>query len=189
MYQKDPIPTYEQAFEALKEGDDDTLAAALFACELEDGHYIEQVTKAIRGLLRRGDLAPSQIVTIGRALHGLARMPLRTPGLDIHISLLDKFNNEATSYDFFISSDRFATESGGYVDSGHGSDSFSGPTFQVEAGFRDYTGIDIIGERWSDVFSEMTAAELHVQDDSDDSLLDWEHPDGSQFWQWIAEHD
>jgi hypothetical protein len=189
MRPKDQIPTYDQAVKAMENGDNDTLENALFAFTIDDGYYIEQVTKAVRGLLKRPGLTPRQIVSIGRALHGLERLPLRTPGLDIQISLVDKINDAASSYHFFISTDRFATESGGYDNFGFGTDSFSGPTFEVEYGFREYDSISIPEVSWSNIFSEMTAAELQIEDNSEDSLMDWDHPDGSIFWEWIANHD
>ncbi len=189
MQQKDFIPTYNEALEALRNGNDKVLEQALFAFERDDMYYVEQVTEAIRALLRRADVTPEMAISIGHALLGLDRLPLRTPGMDIRISLVVKTNNDATSYDFFISTDRFATESGGYIDSGYGTDSFSGNTFEVENEFRSYDGYQITSERWADIFNEMDLSQIKITDDSDDSILDWEHTDGSEFWGWIANHD
>jgi hypothetical protein len=187
MNQKDTIPTYDQAIEALKNDDDQVLEKALLVFDIEDCYYVEQVTNAIRTLLKRTDLTPSQIVGVGHALHGLGRLPLRTPGLDIHISLAIKGEGGAEEYELYFTEDQLLTTSGGYIDSGHGSDSFSGTTYSVEVGYREYEGFGIA--IWPEVFSEMTAAELKVEDCSDDSLVDWKHPDGSEFWEWIANHD
>lgn len=183
------IPSYEQAIQALYDEDDDTVADALFAFDPDDDYYVDRVKDAVRALLKREDLTPQQIVGIGRALHGLGRMPLRTPGLGVHISLSEKTENAATSYDVFVDSDRFATESGGYEDSGYGSDSFSGQTFAVENNVREYEGWSSATESWPSVFSEMVHAGLTVEDFSDDERLDWEHPDGSIFWKWIEEYE
>jgi hypothetical protein len=184
-----PLPSYEQALAALNNRDDKTLKDAVFAFTMEDGYYIEQVIEAVRSLLKRPDLSPRQIVGIGHALHGLARLPLCTPGLDIHISLYEKINNDATSYDLYLSSDRFATESGGFIDSGCGTDSMSGPKFEVERGYHNCDGGMSSPEEWSRIFSEMKFAKLEIEDLSDDKLLAWAHPDGSRFWDWIADHD
>ena len=189
MSNKHQIPTYIQAIQALKNGDDDTVASAVFAFKVDDGYHIERVTEALQSLLKRTDLTPDQIRSIERSLYGLGRLPLRTPGLDVCISLITKGDSGAMSYDLFLSSDRFATESSGYIDSGCGSDAISGLTFEVKACFRNYTGFLIEVDNWPDIFSEMSAAELHIDDQSDDSLIDWEHPDGSLFWEWIAKHD
>ncbi len=160
-----------------------------FSFEIDDTYYIEQVTKSVQSLLDRPNIMPDQKTSIKRALLGLRRLPLRTAGLDIHIALVDKFNNSATSYDLYLSSDRFATESGGYSNFGFGTDSFSGNTLEVEYGLRDYTGFHIFQESWHTIFHEMTAAELYIYDASADNLLDWGHPDGSIFWKWINNQD
>jgi hypothetical protein len=185
---RDVIPTYDQALQALKTGDEDTLAAALFAFEFDDGYYVGRVTEAVRALLHRADLTPQQIVAIGRALHGLGRMPLRTPGLDIHISLANEGESGAMSYDLILNVDRFSTDSGGYVNAGFGSDSVSGIMFAVESSYREYTGWAIAMESWPDIFGEMQTDELSIQDDSDEDLIDWDHPDGWPFWEWIEQH-
>ncbi len=189
MKQKDPIPTYEQAIEALENGDKNILEKALFPFKIDDAYYVEQVTKAIHALVERPAITPHQIVSLGRALHGLKRLPLRTLGLDVQISLVNEFNGAAESYRCYISTDRFATKSGGYDNFGFGTDSFSGPTFEVEPGSREYDGYYITAESWPEIFSEMTAAELRIEDDSEESLIDWDHPNGSAFWDWIAKHD
>ena len=183
---KDPIPAYDQAIEALENENSEVLADVLMAFESDDRYYIEQVIHAIRALLKRTDLAPDQIVGIGHALHGLGRLPLRTPGLDVYISLSIKNESGAEEYELYFTEDELVTTSGGYVDSGCGSDSFSGPSFRVETGFREY---QLSSENWPDIFREMTGAKLEVENCSNDSILDWHHPDGTKFWQWIANHD
>ncbi len=189
MNQSNPIPTYDQTLAALRNHDGTIMEKAIFPFEIDDGNYVGQVTKAIRSLLDRPDLIPSQIVAIKRTLFGLGRLPLRTPGLDVHLSLVDSINNNSTSYDLYLSSDHFAVTSGGFMDYGFGTDSFSGPTFEVDSVSRVYT-CEMSGvEEWTQIFCEMKFAELRVEDLSDDNLLDWEHPDGSQFWEWIADHD
>ena len=189
-YKKEP-PSYEQALIALQNGDDETVADALFALEIDDDYYIEKVSAAVRSLLQRKDLTPRQIMSIGRALHGLSRMPLRTPGLYIHISLTMKGKQSAQSYDLFIGQNYFGTESSGYADFGFGfgTDSFSGNTFAVETNSHRYDGMSVGIESWPGVFSEMKAADLEIEDESDDEFLDWDHPNGDRFWKWIEEHE
>jgi len=186
MNRKDQIPTYDRTIESLKNADAEVLDEALLAFDIDDAYYIEQVTNARRNLLKRTDLTPNQIVGIGHALHGLGRLPLRTPGLDVYISLSIINESGAEEYELYLSDDQLVTTSGGYVDSGCGSDSFSGPSFRVETGFREY---QLSSENWPDFFREMTGAKLEVENCSNDSILDWHHPDGSKFWQWIANHD
>jgi hypothetical protein len=184
------VPDYDDVKLALNYDDDETVANALFAFNIEDSYYILRVTEAVRKLLERGELTPRQIVSIGRALHGLGRLPLRTPGLDIHISLFYKMGEGYQSYDMYISESRFATESGGYDNfGGLGTDSFSGITFSVGIGYREYDGFLIETENWPDHFTEMLNNSLEIHDGSDDSRLDWNHPDGDVFWEWIENHD
>jgi hypothetical protein len=189
MQPNNKIPAFDQALEALKAGNGAILQEATFALDYDDATYIGQVIEAVKKLLHRSDLTPQQIVSIGRALHGLNRLPLRTPGLDVHLALVINNESGAESYDLFLSEDRFATESGGYVNSGHGSDSFSGPTFEVESEYRGLEGWHFGVLEWPKAFSQLDGAELKIEDISDDSLLDWEHPDGSVFWHWIANHE
>jgi hypothetical protein len=179
------IPTYEKVSEALKSGDNDTIKSAVFSFEIDDLYYVDQVTKAVRSLLDRPSISPDQVTSIKKALLGLSRLPLRTAGLEVEISLVNKLNNAASSYIFFISSDRFATDSGGYDNFGFGTDSFSGASFEVGPSYNEISGYY---DTWVDVFREMTAAELIIHDESDDSLLDWDHPDGTAFWEWIDNH-
>ncbi len=183
------IPDYEDAKLAIYYGNDEILEAALFAFQSEDSYYVGRVTQAVQNLLRREEITPRQIVGIGRALLGLGRLPLRTPGLDVQISLSYKIGDGCQGYDLFISADRFATESGGYDNFGFGTDSFSGTTFSVEPGCREYEGFLIETENWPDQFIEMLKNDLKVVDCSIQDLLDWDHPDGEVFWDWINDHD
>jgi hypothetical protein len=188
MMQKEQIPSYDQAFQAYKNGDDEIVKNSVFAFKIYDAEYIGKVIEAVRKLLSRPDLTPRQIVGIGHALHGLNRLPLRTSGLDVELSLLMQNESGAESYDLYFTVDGFRTDSGGYVDFGPGSDSFSGPSFEVEPEYRGEEGWSFGSLEWPAAFSEMSGAELRVVDLSDDRLLDWEHPDGSIFWEWIADH-
>jgi hypothetical protein len=188
MTERNPIPAFSLAIEALSNCDKDTLEIALFPFEIDDGHYFERIKIAVRNLLKRPDIIPRQIVSVGRLLYGIARFPLRTPGLDISLSLVSKFGGEATVYGLFLNEYRFSTKISGYINSGFGTDSFSEVTYEVEGHRRRYEGWNIFTESWPDVFNEMELAELDIQDESQDDLIDWSHPDGSEFWGWIANH-
>jgi hypothetical protein len=183
-----PTTLYDQTLAAWTAGDDEFVANALFAFEIDDGDYIQRVTEAIRSLLELPDLTPRQIVAIGRMLLGLSRMPLLTPGLGVEVSLRFKTEQSAISYDLFFSQNHFETSSSGYNNFGFGSDSFSGSNFIVESHARQCDAGASYAESWPDIFLEMTAAALEIRDDSDDQLLDWEHPNGAVFWGWIEQH-
>ena len=188
MALKEEIPSYDDTLQALRDGDDETVARAVFPFEYDDAEYVERVKTAVRILLDRASLEPRQIVAIGRALHGLERLPLRTPGLDIEISLTIKGESGAMSWDLYLNSGEFCTDSSGYQDSGYGSDAVSGERFSVEARCREYTGRYLERESWPDAFIEICEQPLTILDDCDDRLLDWDHPSGGEFWEWLAKY-
>jgi len=75
------------------------------------------------------------------------------------------------------------------MDLGYGADSFSGPTFEVGIGFRFLDNI-IFGPDWPAMFIEhVEDGELEINDYSKDSELDWDHDDGSEFWDWIRDNE
>ncbi len=182
------IPTYAQAVEALERGDDAIVEAATLRFEPCDAEYVFLVDRAIRSLLRRPELEAKQLVSIGRALHGLSRLPLRTAGINIEISLSTKGPGGGGSYDFKLGPDCFDTEAGGYIDSGCGTDGWSGPSFMADSGGRQEEPNGYILQGWPDMFTEASGSDLTIVDLSDDSLMDWEHGDGSPFWEWIESH-
>jgi hypothetical protein len=185
VIKKDVIPTYDQALQALSNGGEQIIRQAIFPFKYYDGEYVCQVAEAIRSLLNRSDLTPAQIVSVGRVLHGLHRMPLRTPGLDIQISLSIVNPGGGESYTLHICEDEFSAESSGYIDS----DNLSGFTFSVDTVGRDEHGSNFSVESWPEAFEQLNFADLHIDDDSENNIMDWEHPDGSDFWEWIAKHD
>jgi hypothetical protein len=187
---KDAVPTDEEAFQALQQGDAELLSQALFAFEIDDGGYIEKATQAVRSLLARPDLTSAQSESIGRAMYGLERLPLRTPGLDLEISLVIKDEDSAVEYSLCISEDRFSTTSGGYANfgSGGGSDSFSGSTFTVEPGWRGFDGWHLTASDWPDQFMKMRGARLNIQDCSELDIPTGAQIDLWPFWEWILHH-
>lgn len=165
------------------------ISDVLYLFELDDGYYIQRVSRAIRDLLRREDLTPKQVHSIAKMLLGLERLPLQTPGLNVSIELYEKVDGEATSYEIAFGGNEFRTASGGYVEGSMGSDSFSGPTFEVGQQFRSCDVFDISDLYWPQYFSDLSVqAKLRIEDNSDDELLDWEHSNGLIFWVWIESH-
>lgn len=178
---------YTDTLSRMQHGED--ISDVLFHFDSDDGIYIYRVTNAIRALLKREDLTARQIASIAKLMLGLERMPLTTPGLDLSIELSEKGEGGAGSYSIELDENEFRTESGGYVNGPMGPDSVSGPTFEVGIKFR-YSDVSWNFELdWPDIFAEMRHhAKLTIRDESNDALLDWEHPDGSIFWEWIETH-
>jgi len=165
------------------------LSDVLFWFDYSDGEYIYQVTEAVKRLFTRKDLTPKKAFSISKLLLGLSRLPFITPGLDVRISLSNRYPTEAVFYAVGLNEHEFITESGGYMDLGYGADSFSGPTFEVGIGFRFLNNI-IFGPDWPAMFIEhVEDGELEINDYSKDSELDWDHDDGSEFWDWIRDNE
>lgn len=165
---------------------EEDISDVLFCFEGDDQYFIERVIRAIKALLKRDDLTASEISSISKLLLGLQRMPLRTPGLYIRMDLSQKLDGDSTTYSISIDEDEFRTDSGGYVEGPMGSDSFSGQSFEVGQRFRDCDAWLIIDYSWPEVFAEMAQiSRLSIEDYSDSASLDWEHPDGTVFWEWI----
>lgn len=186
MLSRDQIPSYTQALAALKNGDDATVESALLRFDIRDHDFVQAVTQAVRVQLTRPGLTPLQIVTIGRALLGLERLPLRTPGLDINITLAFRGEDWVESYDLYVSEDRFITDTGGHANFGYGTDSIGSMAFEVEPGYRNEDG-GFSEAVWLSVFQNVDGAELKVEDCSEGEGLDYRPCDPEPFWEWLGD--
>lgn len=183
------MPTYSYTEIVRQMESREDISEALFCFEDDDQFYVERVILAIKALLKREDLTANHAFSISKMLLGLQRMPLRTSGLYVRIELSIELNGEASSYSISIDEDEFRTESGGYTAGPMGSDAYSGPTFEVGKRFRSSDVWMIFDLNWPEVFSELAKeSKLTIEDYSDATSLDWEHPDGSIFWEWISSH-
>jgi hypothetical protein len=175
---------FTKTVQRMENGED--ISDVLFCFEGDDQYYIERVIKAVKALLKHRDISANQTSSISKLLLGLQKMPLITPGLYVRMELSEKLNGDATTYSISIGEDEFRTDSGGFVSGPMGSDSFSGPTFEVGKRFRNCDVWMIYDLDWPEVFAEMSQhSKLTIEDHSDNGSLDWEHPDGSIFWEWI----
>ncbi len=153
----------------------------------EDIVLLERVINAVEALLCRDDLSPVQINSISKVLLGLRRIPLMTPGLDIELGLLNEGEGGSYEYTLVIKEDHFELSSGGFQLFQWGSDSISGPTFEVENHYR--TDMNIFDLNWTDIVLEgVKNFRIRIDDTSDDSQLDWANDDGSIFWDWLGEN-
>ncbi len=178
---------YTDIFSKMKHNED--ISEALYHFQIEDGYYVERVIKALDILLERNDLTSIQASSIKKIILGLERLPLPTPGLNVRIELSEKGEDGAVEYSICLDENEFMTDSGGFGNGPGGSDSYSGLAFQVGKKFRNCDAWTIFDLSWPDVFAEMSQnAKLSIIDDSDNALLDWDHPDGSIFWEWIEAH-
>lgn len=174
------ITLYEKAYAGFLAGQD--ISDYLLAIDAEfEGWWIEQIASSLRKLLNRDDLTLKQLVGICKLLLGLHRLPLITPGLDILLSLCMRVEDEAGSYEIGLSDERFYVSSGGMLRGPLGFDSYSGVTVEIEQHFHSDNYLYEVS--WLEELSGMVEhMSIRIEDDSDDALLDWDHPDGSVFW-------
>jgi hypothetical protein len=175
---------YELARNRLENEED--ISNFLLNFEPEDSVLIERVIRAIKAFLTREDLTPAQVNTISKVLFGLYRFPLKTPGLDVELSAYNEGEGGLFGYTLILREEHFELSSGGFERFPGGSDSVSGPTFEVEDHYR--TDLNIYDLTWADIVLEGAPNFiLEFMDCSDDKQLDWRHDDGSIFWQWLVE--
>lgn len=149
-----------------------------FKLEDEDHEAIGLAKKLIRLLLAKPDVSPRQIVGLGRALYAWERLPQVTPGVFCEFGVCyrsgDKIFSQMRYVSFLISEQDFEISMGGSVyDSAVGSDTISGPKWQVEIG--GYSNREFEGEM--DALEEKIlkylrlGAKITVDDQSEDMAI------------------
>ena len=153
--------------------------------ELEDEDYeaIGLAKKVIRLLLAHPDVTPRQIVGLGRALYAWDRLPQATPGVNSEFGVCyrsgDKNFSQMRYVSFLIEGNSFVISMGGSVyDSAVGSDTITGPKWEVELG--GYSNREFEGEM-DDLEAKILkylrlGAEITVDDDS--ANIDMEEEEG-----------
>lgn len=153
--------------------------------ELEDEDYeaIGLAKKIIRLLLAHPDVTPRQIVGLGRALYAWDRLPQATPGVNSEFGVCyrsgDKNFSQMRYVSFLIEGSSFVISMGGSVyDSAVGSDTITGPKWEVELG--GYSNREFEGEM-DDLEAKILkylrlGAEITVDDDS--ANIDMEEEEG-----------
>lgn len=145
-----------------------------------DGSAVQSLERTVRVLLRREEVSPSQISSLAKLLLGLQRLPFITPGLDVHLSLSARYEDEGHGWDVYLREGWFCLEWAGWVRGPCGTDSISGDPFEASP------GSGACGSLWElDWVRSMPDlaewAEVQLEDNSQDSRLDWEHDDGGIF--------
>lgn len=106
--------------------------------EYSDEYAIQIAIHAARRFLKVDDITPKQIISIGRALNALQRMPKCTPWVHVEFGLCLDTPNELQYLSFFITEDVFQIKHGGAIDRGAGYDSYSLPGWHIEtSGYRE----------------------------------------------------
>jgi hypothetical protein len=161
----------------------------LFPFDSDEMQYILEVTRRVKQLLSRDHLRPKEISSISKALLGLQRLPQPTTGLSVHIELVYSGDHEVNSCELYIDESAFRTAwiKEGYVQGPYGGDSYdnSETALEVEYGGYHSDARFMTLMAWLSDFEERQDAELRITDNSDDSELNWEDDDGSEFWRML----
>jgi len=162
------------------------LALELLAFLQEDYHPIQELIAGVRRVLKRKSVTPQQIVGLGKLLHGLQRLPLSTPGVDITVTIANRTSEDLFYQSVHLSESSFELSSGGaQYTPDVGSDSYTSFNFLVEAGgFRDSTTVTEV-EDWILGFIESLCDEeqaFEVDDQDEESALDWHEEGGEDYW-------
>jgi len=172
----------------LLEGEDDDLSNYLLSFQPEDRELCDKLADGVRAMLTRSDLRPLQIASMARLLLGLSRLPLTTPGVDVFVTLHTGTPDDSYAYEIGIKEDQLWLGGGGYIRGPFGGDSYGGWVFEVEEAF--HSDPDDAELEWLDEFPDIALNyDIEIQDDSDESQLDWENDDGSAFWSFIESAD
>ena len=112
-----------------------------------DDLIYEAVENTLRSILRLNELSPTNISSIGRALHFLDphRLPDTLNGIDIEIDISQKAGSEREYeiqyWSIILKEEAIAFVSGSIVNMGLGSDSISGFEYYIElGGHREISG-------------------------------------------------
>jgi hypothetical protein len=172
---------YELALQGLQTGA--PIVEWLFHLDPDfDGLALDCLQATVRTLLHRDDLAPRHLAALAKLMLGLKRLPLVTPGLNVRLTLSTEGEVESRWWDVHLTEDQFAVEWTGWVTGPFGSDSISGEPFEAEPGQAP------CGSLWEQEWlSELPGiaewADVEIEDESQDSELDWEHDDCRVFVQ------
>lgn len=166
--------------------DEHTDEVELFGLLQEDHHHIQGLIAGIRRLLARKSITPQQISGLGKLLHGLQRLPLSTPGVDICVSKRNENAGGSSYQSVQLTESSFELMSGGAEYGPAGSDTYTGFSFLVElGGFRDDRMVEEI-EDWMAGFIQSLCdeeQELEVDDQDEGSALDWHEGTVEDYWE------
>lgn len=169
-----------------EEEDEHTDEVELFGFLQEDHHHIQQLITGVRRALKRQSITPQQFCGLGKLLHGLQRLPLSTPGVDICVSMRTESADGFSYQSVELTESTFELLSGGAEYGPAGSDGYTGFSFLVEGvGFRDDRMVAEI-EDWIAGFvgslcDEVQRFEVDNQDEG--SGLDWDKKVVEEYWE------
>ena len=152
-----------------------------FKLTASDKEAIDIAREFGRGLLVRHDISAKDIISLGKALYAIDRLPESTGGVFVCFGLClragdDNFS-EMEYLDFEISEEGFSIQRGGSTyTKAVGSDSFSSPGYQISFYGDRETGCDLLNLR--DLIRSLIerGASVSITDEYQDKLP-WGFPD------------
>ena len=157
----------------------------LFAMLMEDHLFVNQLSAAIRELLKRSDISPVQIHQTAKLLFGLEHLPERIPGIALKVSVSTRESQNLCI--FYVSLGEHSFELGTFetmYDERIGTDSISITDFAVTTDERSETGLTELDE-WIGVFTmriKNPEASIEFEDWGDDSQIDWSSQSDESLW-------
>lgn len=162
----------------------------LFGLFGEDSLVVERLIKSVQALIKRNGTTPEQIFHLAKLLHALKRLPLRTGGIGIELSLgIRHANDEVSCQEINLDDQSFRLSNCAWiiVDPAAGGDARSETIFEVEYdGFREVAEPNpMVVMDWLDAFDQRIGEadqELQIHDSEDSSQIDWDAESGEDYW-------
>ena len=158
------------------EADKDSQSPELFGFYREDKVLIERLIASVKELLKRPDMAPSDINGVAKLLLALQRFPQPTEGIDIDLGLKYHHKEHMVCYNFHIAADLFEVLTTEWIPGPAGGDSCVRTHFEVE--LDSYREVDHMAtEAWLESFEASVDSEIievEILDYGDDSSIDWD---------------
>lgn len=152
----------------------------LFGFFVEDRHFLQDLKKAVRKLIRRSTTTPEQIYHLAKLLLALDRFPRPTPGMVLELSLgITHANGEKTYQDLNLDETSFRVGNGAWIiiDPAAGGDSSCDTILEVEVGgYRELMHPTAFAE-WVEAFSARVddpKQSLDISDSEAGSEIDWD---------------
>jgi len=156
----------------------------LFGFLQEDQHHIQEFIAGVRRALIRKSITPQQICGLGKLLHGLQRLPLSTPGVDICVSIRNESAGSLSYQSVQLTESSFELLSGGAEYGPAGSDSYTGFSFLVEVGgFRDDRMFVEVEDWLSGFVGSICDDEQEFEVDDQGEALDWHEEVVEDYWE------
>jgi hypothetical protein len=155
----------------------------LFGFRIEDRELIAQIAQLIRRLLKRDNIAPRHIHSVGRMLFALERLPCSTPNISIDLALKSHYDGNIACFSVLIEDNVFRLETSEWISGPCGGDSLSRINWEVYLGEpRDRVDVAEV-DSWMEGFRlGIDHSRVELYDSLED--IDWDdmHNPGDDPW-------